>query len=758
MQHTTRKTGLALPLITALLIGLVNQAYSQGSILLVNIFNTSTNTTAATNGLFWIQTNGASAVLLDKDFNAAFYAGPTPTNLTLLAQFLLSDGTATGDNPTYGGFYDPIAKSRSISSVTNVACFKIQAWLGNYTSYSNATAAGVFAGQSAAFTNTPECAPAVPSLLSWMPAIVLTGTNGAGPSSPIGPGGQPSTGNLGGTGPGPLTPSGSSTCGLWLSVVASNSSALLTLHNTRPGETYKVWSAQDVSLAFTNWLLETNVVGAAGDTTQTNIPMAARSNLLFRVSEYRDYLTNTVFQGLNYTNTFGFVPDSMGAAGPSLFIELLNGRIAVYDKSGGTPLAQTSTEGTNGFFSVRDTDGTNYPTKAVFDPRILYDSQSQCWVATAIDQGSWQVMLAICTNGAAATNLTTGWTRYVLRTAQAGLNTDSTRLGLDANGLYISVLRRANTNAGHTVVAIKKPQIYQGTNINILLTNNNDLNLWTLIPTVNFDTVQSSGYSWFVAKGSPDLSGSYQGGAIMYRRLQWSGNNASWADTNWFAVSAASNYRDYYDLDGTNTNVTPTDGISAPQSGGTVPLYQIGSRLTDACIRNGFLWTCQAVGFGTNGTYVGDSSGSNVTRSGLQWFKLEIGPDGNSHSLADHGRIFDPSQTDNPWWYYTPSLMVNCAGDLVAGFSGSSSTNYIGAFYTWRLSSGATLSQPRLIQPGTSTFSLTQQWGDYSATTLDPTDDWSFWTVQEYAAPEPGPRGNVVGAWGTVVARIKPDP
>jgi len=46
---------------------------------------------------------------------------------------------------------------------------------------------------------------------------------------------------------------------------------------------------------------------------------------------------------------------------------------------------------------------------------------------------------------------------------------------------------------------------------------------------------------------------------------------------------------------------------------------------------------------------------------------------------------------------YFPSLMVNCAGDMVMGFSGSSATNYISAYYTWRLNNGPTLDTPRLI-------------------------------------------------------------
>jgi hypothetical protein len=291
---------------------------------------------------------------------------------------------------------------------------------------------------------------------------------------------------------------------------------------------------------------------------------------------------------------------------------------------------------------------------------------------------------------------------------------------------------------------------------------------WTALRrclALNLDTDYSSfrgtppagGIAWFVAAGPPDAGTNYQGGPVLYRRLQWMGTNAAWADTNWIEVSnPGPTYRDYYELSGTNFNSVPTTGISAPQLGTTngINLYLIGSRLMMATIRNDILWTCQAVGLsGTNGTYAGDASGTNVDRSAIQWLALGISPDATTLTLADHGRIFDPAAT-NAGWYYFPSLAVNCAGDMVTGFSGSSATNYIGCFYSWRLANGVMLDKPRTIQLGTIADNNPGfRWGDYSATTLDPTDDWSFWTVQEYAS-----QVGVIEQWGTAVSKIRPNP
>jgi hypothetical protein len=146
----------------------------------------------------------------------------------------------------------------------------------------------------------------------------------------------------------------------------------------------------------------------------------------------------------------------------------------------------------------------------------------------------------------------------------------------------------------------------------------------------------------------------------------------------------------------------------------------------------------------------------NVNRTGVQWLKMRVDATNGSLSYGAHGRVYDPNP-NNPLYYYFPSLMVNCAGDMVMGFSGSSATNYISAYYTWRLSNEKTLNWPRLIRAGITNFPSTR-WGDYSATTLDPTDDWSFWTVQQYADPA-GDYPPFPGfPWRTAIARFRPSP
>jgi hypothetical protein len=172
-------------------------------------------------------------------------------------------------------------------------------------------------------------------------------------------------------------------------------------------------------------------------------------------------------------------------------------------------------------------------------------------------------------------------------------------------------------------------------------------------------------------------------------------------------------------------------------------------------IRDGVLWTCHDVGLdGVDGGYDGDDTGASVDRSAVQWLKLPIAANGHLTSVNQnsHERIYDDCLI-NPRWYHFPSLMINDAGDMVVGFSGSSQTSFIGAYCYWRLANGDSFIRPGLLKDGEDVYGVAR-WGDYSYTSLDPVDG-SFWTVQEYARPFD--LGNTdEEMWGTWISRIVP--
>jgi hypothetical protein len=205
----------------------------------------------------------------------------------------------------------------------------------------------------------------------------------------------------------------------------------------------------------------------------------------------------------------------------------------------------------------------------------------------------------------------------------------------------------------------------------------------------------------------------------------------------------------------TNWGQLPINESFLPLTGGNAPLLDadgfIFGQLMSTVVRkiNGtqYLWTCQQIGVNSNGNI----NASAADRTAIEWFKIHITP---TVGVADTGRIFDNATTD-PQFYYFPSLAVNKNGDMGIGFSGSSNTNLVSAYYWGKLGNGTSLDVPVCYFPGrTSTNALeTIKGGDYSATSLDPADGLTIWTIQEYAETNSPPPGYT---WGTAVGRVNP--
>ncbi|MBI2928550.1 MAG: hypothetical protein HYY24_23015 [Verrucomicrobia bacterium] len=544
-------------------------------------------------------------------------------------------------------------------------------------------------------------------------------------------------------------------------------------------------------------LFENSSIGIYLDTSSSvNLVNVTKHNVTTPVSgtsygsmTEAKFYTDKSFKGLDELFTSNPVPDTMGAVGLSHFVELVNGRIAVFDKSTGQLLENARTyylqDPAQGFFTVQH-KGVTYPTGQVTDGRILYDHFQGRWVACALDTGSGQVIVAV-SNTSSPLGLLSSWTKHVLEVKDVTASSDFPTLGMDANGVYLSVVHfhmegNILVNDGHTIVPLRKTRLYVGGPLydgqgeplydpqfvpppaDPENPGPEELLTWSIQPALNFDDPPSGGHVWFIAKGAPAGQGSlYQPGPIRYRRLQWVGqtDSVTWADTSWQTLSAPPARR-YFDLE--CVYYDPNCGApDAPQLGGPIKLSlkRVGSRLMSAVVRTqgstAFLWTCQFVGLdGTDGDYDGNETGGDMNRSGIHWWKLQINSTGTPLTYNTSTMVYD-NAASNPYWYFMPSLMVNQVGDMALGFSASrgtvsSGTEYIGALYTGRLSGGTTPSKPILLQAG-SHYRPDVLWGDYSATVLDPSDSLSFWTVQEYVEDFSGSQ-----FWGTWVGKITPVP
>jgi len=172
----------------------------------------------------------------------------------------------------------------------------------------------------------------------------------------------------------------------------------------------------------------------------------------------------------------------------------------------------------------------------------------------------------------------------------------------------------------------------------------------------------------------------------------------------------------------------------------------LDARIMSAVFRNNAIWYVQTIGLPAGGS----------THTAAQWVKL----DRNGNDL-DAGRIDDPSanSTNSGKWYAYPSLTVNANDDVLIGFSQFSSSTYPAAAYAFRSAAdpSGTTRTPVLMKAGegyySKTFSGTRnRWGDYSSAQVDPVDDLSMWTVQEYSKPPV----SGTSKWSTWWAQISP--
>lgn len=399
------------------------------------------------------------------------------------------------------------------------------------------------------------------------------------------------------------------------------------------------------------------------------------------------------FSGIS--DTTANPPDTMGAAGPSRLAEFVNGAVAFFDK-GGTKLSQVDIAS---FFFVPNV------LDSYFDPRVLYDQYSGRFIAICANRSSagginGYLMLAV----SRTSDPTQVWDKWSIPTPRG---IDYPTLGVDGNAVYSTTGEVPPGSPQVTkVIIVPKAQLLSGS-LSTYFVN-------TGLP----DSVYQPCHT-FGSPGAEYLVGRTEQGGVGVKIYKIT--NPTSAPVLSFVGTVGSSV------------VEPPD---APQAGGPIKLETIDSRIMNAVCRNGFVWCAQNVGV----------SG----RAAIQWYQINPG---GTPTITQSGTITDGTRS-----YFYPSVAVNAAGDVAFGFSGSSATQYAGTYYTTRKASDPSgfTEVPVAVKAGDAYYARgagfspdSTRWGDYSVTCVDPANDTTFWSIQEYAK-----LGN---QWGTWWAAIGPD-
>ncbi|HEY3414477.1 MAG TPA: Ig-like domain-containing protein [Armatimonadota bacterium] len=435
------------------------------------------------------------------------------------------------------------------------------------------------------------------------------------------------------------------------------------------------------------------------------------------------------FTGATLADTRSFPPDTMGAVGPSQFTVACNGRIRTFDKTTGLADGVLNADMDVFFASVKSTQTSTFTS----DPRVRYDRLSGRWFVTIIDvpggtgAGPNRVLLAVSSTAVLAAG--TVWSFFYFQqdqvspTGDTGLFADYPTLGIDANALYIGVnMFSQRTFVNTTAFVVRKSSMLGAGPIHVtafrgLIPKGNSGGPYTPQGVDNYDPAATEGY--FIAANSRSY------GNLILLRV----SNPGGAPTISGNIALS-----------TPANTAPITVPHLDNTGGTNGyLDGLDHRLLAAHLRNGRLWTALNTGVDNNGT-----TATTATRDGVRWYELQGVATGSTFSLVQSGIVFQPSaaNTTDQRSYWMGTVMVSGQGHVALGCSVAGSQEHINAAFTGRLASDplGTMQTPVLYTNSTTGYNPTydtggasgRRWGDYSFTSLDPDDDMTMWTIQEF--------------------------
>ncbi len=418
------------------------------------------------------------------------------------------------------------------------------------------------------------------------------------------------------------------------------------------------------------------------------------------------------FPGLGDNGT-AIPPDTDGAVGPAHLVVALNSQIEIQTRAG----TLISSVDLLDFWS-------SLGVGSVTDPRIIYDPYGQHWVLAAAGDPETSfsaILLAVSHNS----DPTAGWDLYRVPIDAAGLTWgDFPTLGFNKNWLVvgINVFTIQGTFYEYAnLYVFDKANVYAG-GAGLFTLLQDDTGGFAMNPAQTYDSRLATLYileSWSSVNG-------------LLRLSTITGSVGSEVLTTGVALPAAAV---------TWQAVEPTMNF-APQLGSTKRIDTDDDRLDWTVYRNGSLWTAQTVFLPASGV---------PNRASVQWWQIDTAA-GNLGGVQQFGRIDDPTAAT---FFAYPSIGVNSEDDALIGFSEFSAASYAAGAYAMRMASDPpNATRPvTLLKAGQAPYfkdfgTGDNRWGDFSSTMVDPLDDLTFWTLQEYAAG--------TSDWGTWWGEIAP--
>lgn len=478
----------------------------------------------------------------------------------------------------------------------------------------------------------------------------------------------------------------------------------MTVHTRHPYAFSQVNLPSILKIAVTALVILASFTSVARATTMATV--APGVALVFASTGNLSPSPAASFAGISPANATP--PDSHGAVSATHVVTHINGQAVIQDRNGNT-LASVGLTTFWASLGVAD----------VFDPKVIYDPHSDRFIAVACAQRrlSSSGMLL----GVTATSDPMGtWHLWLLDADSSNTNwLDYPNIGLTADKITLTGNLFSNAGdafSGVNIWVLNKSTVLDGGGFSsqLMMVNNAG---GTLVPALTFDPSETTQY--IVRAGTSSLLGT---GRLQVYSLTGTIGSMSLDPVPYASIAAP----------------WSTTLPNAPQQGSSVTIETNDDRIMNAVLRNGHLWTVHTVALDT----------ASRDHTAVKWWEIEP-----VTGLTIQSGVIEDLGTDNAYdpltekCFYYPAITVNAANEALVGFSGSSALEYVSAYFAFRSPSYATgqFDAPFKYKAGLGTYTG-PRWGDYSAAVVDPADDTSFWTVQEFAAG-----GNKGGNWWSKV-------
>jgi len=402
--------------------------------------------------------------------------------------------------------------------------------------------------------------------------------------------------------------------------------------------------------------------------------------------------------GLPGYTVSGAPPDTNGAVGSTQYVQWVNTAFSVFDKANGNLLYGPANGNTlwQGFGGRCETDNSG-------DPIVAYDKAANRWVMTqfAVSAQPYMQCIAVSTTSDA----TGTWRRFAYQFGN-GFN-DYPKVGVWPDAYYITFNMFTNgaTFAGAKACAFDRNQMLTAAG------TPGAMQCFQLSTTYGGLLPSDLDGSTPPPAGSPNY-------LLAFDDVSLAGLNLWKFHVDW-ASPASSTF--------TGPVSIPTVAFTEACNGGTC-ITQPGTTQQLDSLADRLMYRLAYRNFGDHESLVVNHSVDVSGHAGVRWYEVRSP---NAGPAVFQQGTFSPDASHR----WMGSIGQDRSGNVLLGYSASSGTVRPSIRYTGRLATdpaGTMQGETEMFTGVGSQTATLSRWGDYSALTVDPVDDCTFWYTNEY--------------------------